>query len=312
MKKERTLTMTMRSSVLRCLVGFSLASAGPAAYAEVFTFAWPAPGVVRVDAKMAKKGNTSTARYSVALNATGENDYSLEFRDFEFISLNGKDAQDPKIAAQLGPVSALTASLPSMLISRDGNYLGTFGIEQTMERLMGLMPKKFDESTRRRMGEYLRSPQVQAMMQQKSGEVWNAWVGAWNGLDLEAGQKLRGRVPVKLMNRDLEQSVLVEHLGPISGEGAALCPQCVRLRLTTIVEGPEVLQVVSGMLRELGSRDPSELQFVSARSMNVTEAVTDPGTLMPRFVVSNTEVTLRDAAEQTRSQHDRKEYHFDW
>ncbi len=282
--------------------------------AETFRFDWPAPVSVVVRADMVKKGNASSARYVVDLSARSEGEYALAFRDFEFLTLNGEDARDPKILAQLGPLAALTANLPTMRLSSRGDYLGTLGLEEMLTRMLAALPDGLDAGQRQRLDDYFRSPQVQGMMQQRSGEVWNTWVGAWNGIELNPGQNLSGTVPITIMNRDLTQNVLVEHLGPAAPSDD--CPRCVRLRMTTTVEGPEVLQLVSGMLRQLGGRSDdggrAATQFVSARSMSVTEILTEANTLKPRYAVSNTEVMLRDVEDQSQSQHERKEYWFEW
>lgn len=282
--------------------------------AENFTFDWPLPASVAVTATITKKGNTSTGRYTVDFRSHDSAEYVVSFRDFEFTSLNGMDATDPAVQARLGPVAGLTSSLPSMRLSKTGHYLGTTGLEQMMARTLELMPEAPGAEARERMQQYFESPQVRAMLQQKAGETWNIWVGAWNGLDLTSGQELSGAVPVRVMNRELTQNILVQHLGPVRGAEAEHCPQCVRLRMTTVVEGPEVLNLVSGMMRELGGSGGSResAKFVSARSMNVTEVVTDPARLMPRFAVANTEVMLQAANDETVSQHERKEYHFAW
>lgn len=292
------------------LIGLALAPRF--ADAEVFGFKWPSPATASVKAAIAKEGNASTVRYGIELEARADGEYVLTFRNFEFLTLNGVDARDPKVVARLGPLAALTASLPATRVSARGEFLGTLGLMQMMDRILETLPEGMDSATRDRLDQYFRSTQVQSMMQQKSGETWNGWVGAWNGLDLNAGQILRAKVPISVMNRELEQQLVVEHLG--SEAQTPGCATCVRLRMTTTVEGPEVLALVSGIIRELaataepGAADP----FVSARSTSTTEVVTDPATLMLRYAISNSEVALTNANDETHSRHERKEYWFEW
>ncbi len=94
-----------------------------------------------VKAKMQKKGNESTASYEVRIAPGNDDEMTLEFRDFQFLSINGKDVSDPKVAAQLGPVASLASSLPTMRLSSSGEYLGTSGLETLMDRLLAAMPK---------------------------------------------------------------------------------------------------------------------------------------------------------------------------
>ena len=300
--------MSARACLVALIVVVPLASS-----AEVFRFGWPVPVSAVVKAKMHKKGNESTATYTVRMSQRNSEEITLEFRDFKFLTLNGRDASDPRIIAQLGPLASLTSALPTMRLSNHGEYLGTIGLETMMHRLLAAMPEEMDESNRTGLLDYFQSPKVQALMQQKSGEMWNVWVGAWNGLDLEPGQTLKGTVPVKVMDKELSQQFLIEHLG-----AAESYPDCVRLRLTTIVEGPDVLQLMTGMLQDMAKSmavtgepfDPAE--FVSARSMSVTEVITQARSLIPRYASSDTEVLIQSAGEKTHTRSDKKTFWFDW
>ena len=284
-----------------------------ASWADVFRFAWPVPVTAVVKAKMQKKGNESTATYAVRVMPGNDDEMTLEFRDFQFLSINGKDVTDPKVAAQLGPVASLASSLPSMRLSGSGEYLGTSGLDTLMDRLMAAMPGELDGEARAGLINYYRSPKVQALMQQKSGEMWTVWVGAWNGLELDPGQSLKGTVPVQVMGREIQQQILIEHLGAAEGY-----PCCVRLRMTTVVDGPEVLQLVTGMLQDMATVmaragetfDPT--QFTSARATNVTEVITRPSSLMPRHASSKAEVLIRLADDSSHTQTDRKWFWFEW
>ncbi len=290
--------------------GIVLMLAAHPAVAASFTFGWPVPVTVAVKAKMDKRGNTSTARYLAELAPGEDGHLTLSFRDFEFLTLNGVDARTPEVQAKLGPLAALTATLPAMRVSQRGDYLGTVGLERMAERMFALLPDADDPQLRERMDAYFASPQVRQMMQQKSGEVWNTWVGAWNGLELAAGESLQRSVPVTVMARELEQAMLFEHLGAAGGS----CAACVRLRLTTLLEGPEVVALVAGMVRELaGEKDALAMDaFESARSSSVIDIVTDGADLRPRHVRASTTVMVRERGGRERSRSEHKEYWFQW
>ena len=304
MKYKRVTCLYLVALILLCPLSAS---------ADPFRFGWPVPVSAIVKAKMHKKGNESTAIYTVRMSQRNTEEITLEFRDFKFLTLNGQDASDPRIAAQLGPLASLTSTLPTMRLSNHGEYLGMIGLETMMHRLLTAMPEEMDEASRTGLLDYFQSPKVQALMQQKSGEMWNVWVGAWNGLELEPGQTLKGSVPVTVMNKELSQQILIEHLG-----AANSYPGCVRLRMTTVVEGPEVLQIVTGMLQDLAknladegeSFDPAQL--VSARSMSVTEVITQTRSLIPHYASSDTEVLIRSVGKKTHTQSDKKIFWFDW
>ena len=297
----------MRAAVTRAILAGLVAAWSSAVAAEQFLFDWAADARAEVRSRAVKRGDESTARYGIRLERLGDGEWRLSFEDFTLLSVNGEDATTPSYRARLGPLAALTSTLPSMQLSARGDYLGTVGLDETTARLLQALPDGLDPSLRERIVQQFNSDAMQRLLQQKSGETWNIWVGAWNGLDLEPGQSLAGTAPVAVVDSQLEQSIRVEHLG----EERGYCADCVRLRLTTIVEGPEVLDLVAGLVRELGGEERRE-DFVSARSMNVSEVVTDPRTLTPYYASSNTEVMLRGEGGENHSRHDRKEFWFDW
>lgn len=274
--------------------------------AEQFRFGWDADAAAEVRSRAVKRGDESTARYRVTLSPRDNGEWQLEFDDFALLSVNGEDATTPAFQARLGPLAALTGTLPSMRLNARGDYLGTVGLDETTRTLLGALPEGLDESLRQRIVEQFNSDGMQRLMQQKSGETWNVWVGAWNGLDLDHGRTLTGTAPVTVVDRQLQQSFRIEHLG----DERAYCEACVRLRLTTVVEGPEVLQLVSGLMPDVGG--DAARAFVSARSMNVSEVVAEPATLTPYYASSNTEVMLTSESGENHSRHDRKEFWFEW
>jgi|GEM_PF-3237459 hypothetical protein len=295
-----------RFALLAALVGLLVPGIGSA---ETFRFDWPLQVPVGVVAAITGAGNTSTASYSVDLSADSDDELTLNFRDFQFLTLNGVDAREIEVTKKLGPLAALN-QLPSMRLSKSGAYRGTFGIEQQIKGFLEQAPASRDDPQRKKLEGYFRSPEVQALVRQKSAEtanIWNTWVGAWNGLELAPGQTVSAIVPITLMQREVRQSVLIEHLGTVGKN----CPTCVHLRMTTVIDGPEVLALLGGLARSADD-DASFGEFVSARSMSVTEVFTEAASLMPIYAMTNSEVLLRDEDDKTRTEQARKEYWFEW
>ena len=65
--------------------------------AEAFRFNWTVPLSAMVKAKIETGAEDSTATYVVALSELNENEFALEFRDFRFLTLNGKSAEQFKL-----------------------------------------------------------------------------------------------------------------------------------------------------------------------------------------------------------------------
>lgn len=281
--------------------------------AEAFRFNWTVPLSAMVKAKIETGAEDSTATYVVALSELNENEFALEFRDFRFLTLNGKSAEHPRVASQVGPLVPLMANLPTIRLSKDGEYLGVMGLDTMIRRLLLSVPDQIDDKDHQALVRHVGSTKMRTLMQQRSGEIWNLWVGAWAGLDLEAGRNLTGSIPVKILDREISQHILFEHAGVAESD-----PCCVRIRRTTIIEGSDALRLFVRANRIVGGgnvekTDPADqIEFVSARSINVTEIVTEPSSLVPRFVSSETNVTLRAANGKDRVSKEKKEYWFDW
>lgn len=293
----------------RTALASALLIACACAAAESFRFDWPVPGEVRVTAHAEKRGEQSTAAYTVRLEPLADGELGARFEDFRFLNLNGVDATEASVAAQLGPLTALTSALPTLRLSPDGQYLGTAGLEAVTERVFAALEGQLDPATLARLREQFASPRMRALMQQKSGELWNAWVGAWNGVDIEPGGRLQASVPVEVLGRTLAQKILVEHLGPAPRyDGRA------HLRMTTLLEGPEVVSLVAGLIEGLappGERvDPND--FSLARSTTVLEVITDAATLRPRWASVLREVFIRRADGERHERVDRQTFTFEW
>lgn len=288
------------ATLVLLLLGAKLEHAG----AEEFRFAWPVPAVATVVSEAEKDGVASTARYVIRLAAADDSELALDFTDFELLTLNGEDAHEPRIAAQLAPLAAVTAALPTIRLTPDGEYRGTRSLNLMLQRILALLPEDMDPAQRDQLARGLRSPAMQTLMQQKSGEVWNLWVGAWNGLVLEAGEELSGTTPITVMGRDIEQRIVIEHLGV-----DADYPGSARLRMTTVLEGPEVLALLGRIEQETAGRAGD---YCGASSRNVTEVTTRAPDLLPYRVQSDTAVVVRDASGRAHRQRERKVYRFKW
>ncbi|MGE0483535.1 MAG: hypothetical protein AB7Q81_05320 [Gammaproteobacteria bacterium] len=280
------------------------------AVAEHFAFGWPLPATATVKSTVEKDGLVSTARYRVtlaAVPAAEDGELELAFDEFALLTMNGEDATRPEVVARLGPLAALTSALPSMRLSATGDYRGVRGLNLVLQRVLELLPEQTPADQRAQLERVLRSPRMQQLLQQKSGEIWNVWVAAWNGLDLSPGQQLEAHVPVAALGGKLDQEVLVEHLGAAPG-----APDHVRLRMTTLIDGPELATLLAGFAESLAASGKLQGNITAARSRSVTEVVTRAADLVPRHAVSTTEVTVTDAAGRGYHQRERKEYWFEW
>ena len=91
------------------------------------------------------------------------------------------------------------------------------------------------------------------------------------------------------------------------------CDLCVHLKMTTVVEGPEVVQLAEGLTlgTELGQSKETE-NFTTARSITVTELFAEEETLLPKYATTVTEVILRKGDAKPYSRKSSKQYWFSW
>jgi len=280
-----------------------LLAAVPAA-AERFRFDWPVPSAARVTTSLEQDDVRSTARYRIEVRESAPEELSVEFQEFELLTVNGADATAPALARELAPLVALTAALPALRIAGNGAYLGVIKLEEALARSLELLPPDLPEDTRARLQTHLRKPAMRSLMEQRSGEVWNLWVGAWNGVELVPGQSLQGRVPVRVMQRDIQQQVVIEYVG-----AALEYPGAARLRMTSVLDGARAL----GLAHDNGNgRGEDDGQGRSALSQTVSEISLRPDDLLPFHVVSTTEVVLRERSGKAHNRRERREYWFEW
>ena len=295
--------------VLHSLVALAFCSAllsSAAAFAETFSFAWPLPSHGQLVTGATKKGLDSQATYRFALEGGDTDGLKLSFSDFRFVELNGKKLAGNDAASQLGPLAALMSELPQMHISRQGAYLGIEGLDTMREKLLASLPSDGNEDVEARLTHMLNSPETQDLLRARSGDMWNLWVGAWNGITLSEGERITGSEPVELMGQQLEQTIVVEHLGEDRDY-----PGRARLRMTSVLEGPEVAKLIGRMARQLTDQS-APAQWASASSINVSEIVTNPDTLRPDYASNKKVVVLRDAEGQEHRQSETREFAFKW
>ena len=287
--------------------------AAQAADARRFNFAWPAPAEVEVKARIEKKGAVAITTYTARLEPDGENGYLLTLNDIELVSLNGTPADDPALAPQLGMVKAMSQLVPVMQVDKDGRYRGPRDLEKTIDKVIAMMPADMDASTRDQLRALFMSPQMQAQLQQSSGDLWNSWVGAWTGLDIAPGQPMQTSVPIETLGGTLTQNIQAEHRGA-SGQ----FPCCVELAMVTEMQGPELLQLMSNEVNELAaaaaaSAGPDNVPtFENVTVTSVGRVITDPATLKPRYAALNKIIAVSAEGQPPATRTDKSEFWFSW
>jgi hypothetical protein len=282
-----------------------VAAAAPAG-AERLTFGWPVPAHVRVTERVKKSDEGATLAYDVDVKraADGKN-LVVSLTRFEFVAVDGADVKDPVVKEQLQPALNAAAALPSLLISPEGRFLDIGDLDKVIDRMVDMEdPGERREQLRKMM----KSPQMIALLKQRSGEFWRVWAGMWSGMSLRPGETAKSTMAIPAGG--IEMPGTVSHRGGVDGG-------LVRIEYHAAFDGKSggrALQDLFGdTLRALG-RDAGidvgthvdEVHFELG-----AETVTDPRTLKPKTAAYKRDVSLA-AGGKTKRQVESHDYAFDW
>lgn len=312
----------MRSSlllaVLLCLAprARAAAPAAPAAAqapAPELRFAWPVGSRATVTERVLKKGKRAVTRYDATLHARKGGGYELKLDGFRFLELEGRDVSKGPVPEELKVATALSSVLPTLVLSAEGQVTDVIGLEAAMDKALQAVPEK--DGQREQVRAMFAQPAMAQMMKQRAGEFWNAWAGAWVGMDLKAGEERTGTVPMQLASGPVDSALTVRHRGAdAAGAGA------VRMELQTVLEGEPFRKAMAAMLTQMVQSAPKtpgkaapdfDAMLKSARKVSTVEVVTDAATLRP-YRASSTELSQLSIQGETREERVEHEYTFAW
>lgn len=276
---------------------------------EALRFAWPAGATAEVTERILKKGRRSTTHYRIVTERDGD-EWLIFYRDFEFREVEGVDLQDPRVVAAFEKLATrAVGGLPPYRVSSDGRWLGI-----DMDAFVALMKDVFPEEKAAAFQKVVAVPGMEAMLDEKIGEVWRAWVELWIGVQLEPGESLDAVPEVSVLGRPVSFPVTVEHLGAVDGR--------VHLRATSALEGPEAAAAVGAMLSQFAESVDGDAPF-SASDLNTyvekmqvrriwtAEVVTDPITLLPTEAMLELRASVVIDGEE-RERVEAHEWTFEW
>lgn len=300
-------TETATSAKTKSNLGSVAASQAP----HAMSFEWKIPCSVPVEQFSDKKGHKARLRYLLTVKDGPDGKLDLDMTDFEFVELDGMDLTAPRMQAELAPVLALTSALPTMVISREGEYLGMRGLDQMMERVVKFMRKKSQNpNEEQKILAILRSPMMQQTLQTQLGEYWNGWVALWNGLQMAPMETREGDDEIQFGEEVIPTRIRYQHHGPVRG-----APDLVKVSFTSMISGNSasegVLAFLRLMSREGGMPFPDNIEIDHLSATTTFEAETDPLTLLPRRT-KRTKATEINVKGEHLKRLDIREETFDW
>ncbi|MHC5065215.1 MAG: hypothetical protein ACYTG5_14705, partial [Planctomycetota bacterium] len=226
-------------------------------------FDWPVPGQASVKRRSsrtytgpgAKPDREVTTRFILQISEAPEGELLLlEHRNLEFLEFNGVDTTAPEVQGVVAPMAAqYVVGLPVIHVHPNGDYAGIGDWDAHMRRVEPMLLEMVDnalmepavvEGTLRLM----RQPSFRVMAVQKSADPWNAWVGAWVGMQFEQRQPLEIEHMQPVGMTELPQKLVYIYEGEDSEY-----PGHARLRMTVEMEGRELASVVDGLMGQVAA-----------------------------------------------------------
>jgi hypothetical protein len=223
--------------------------------------------------------------------------------------MEGRDVTKGALPPELKAATALAGAIPTLVISAEGQAVDVVGMEEAVERALTMVPN--EKGMRDQVRSMLSQPAMVQAMKQRAADFWSAWVGAWVGTDLNAGEERTGTVPMQLPSGSVDSMVTMHHRGPDAGHKGA-----VRLEMETVLEGEPFRKAMVGMISQMmqaavthGNAPDIETMLKSARRVSNVEVVTDAATLR-RYSARMAQVTKIQMANQEREEREEHEYSF--
>ena len=272
-------------------------------------FGWSAPTRVEVTEKVVKKDRSSTMKYDVVLTKR-KGGYEVRLEKLRFVALDGVVVDRANVPADVQQAEAMAAVVPVLLLRPDGTVEGVGPLDDMLARVVAGMRPEVAASVRAAFA----SPAVQDGMKQRASDFWNAWVGAWVGMDVAAGQEQTATTSTPTPGGPVPTAVVLRNRGPDASHPGAL-----RLEVETKLEGETFRAAMVAMMKQMmAAAGPNvkhgldvDAMLKAARRTTTSEVVVDPKTLRPykARMVSDTSMTFGEAINQEHEEHD---YEFAW
>jgi hypothetical protein len=289
---------------------------GAAGAGEVWApcrFEWPVPGNVTVHKEGHRNGDQAKLRFRLELAPVDGPAVRVRMLDFEFLEMNGRDATSEAARTALAPTMALTQAVPDVVVDARGSFVRVDGLDAMFERFSAYLGehKGVPAAQRDRLLQTLRTPEMQATIQQASGDDWKTWVGNWVGFDVAPGAEAAADVVLPFMGVELQARATRRNHGAVADH-----PGHVRLSLTTTASGPAATAAFTAAMERVAA-PPGGKAFPKDRVEQVqveiaAEVVTDSRTLRPLRATRTRTTRIAMKGEAPRERVDRSEFRFEW
>jgi hypothetical protein len=248
--------------------------------------------------------------YVVDLRPSSNSALKLHLTDFVFLEVNGHDATKPAIREAMRPALALTAAVPVMEISVEGQYLTIRDFDRMLDSLETmLMQEGTSPEELARMRAMMNTLQIRWMMEEQSGQYWRTWVESWIDWSVSPGATHEEQQMLTLPGGgEGPVAVRAEHLGFVDGKA--------RLQLTNEILGRALIAFVGPLLEQLAREanldGPPDDIFRDGGRKTVVTVETDPATLRPHHTRYEMTAELQLSNGERREIREVRDVTWDW
>jgi|GEM_PF-6689066 len=279
------------------------------AFAAPIPFSWPSSGAVGVAVESENNGQLRKATHRLNLS-TADGVLTVAYADFALTEFGGQTVT-PEMEPMLAPVIAASRHVPSFTVGTNGQVAEMGSVEPLLRALVPILRDRqgAPPDAEPQIRQMLDTPLFRAGLRRALEDDWNAWAGAWVGIDLKPGETGEAQVQMPVPTGGaLPMTIHVEHLGSPDGRADR-----VRLRMTTAYP-PEAMPQMKALLAELSAQLGADArpQDWTLSASSVVEAVLDPLTGRPDSSRFSKEFAVSHESFGQRRRAEWKAWTFDW
>lgn len=203
-------------------------------------------------------------------------------------------------------VAVLGGAIPPIAVAESGESLGATDIDKAIDATLAVIRSTDAGGSVAIVEKMMKSPTFKEAFQQKAGETWAGWVGAWVQLEIAPHSERRETFDLpSALGTFRDVPLTTKHLGTVRD-----APSLVLLSTEQVIEGPELAAAISGFTQDIANRAgalDTKIEFRSARKVDRITVAIDAARGRPHRSRHETTIELQGKRRQQV-----KDTAFDW
>jgi hypothetical protein len=313
----RGICLSVQSSVAVATSGASSAKAGLSSAPAVpvgaslrttkvppFVFDWSPPCRVPVREKRRVGAHTMDTRYWVHLRKGAADQLLVTVEGLERVAYDGQDTTGPEWRARFDAGTSLAATLPTLELTHDGQFVSSQPMDQAIERVIAERHLSAAEASVLR--KKLDVPGEREHLIDDMRGNWKIWVEAWRGFAFRPGERRTRERPEGGWNSHETTQMTMDFVSYAAGYAT--------LRRTTSLKTDAANRFFSSYLNV----DPAVPEYargapIASGDARITDSVEiRPESLRPRLTRTTTAYDLRLVTSATTTGQNSLDQEWDW